>query len=193
MSIGNQKSFFENIDQILTSHQNFRIIKEKGSIQITNDPTSDYDVFRFVFIIKDKKYIFQCLFTPRTIAVVGASNKDGKMGSLFVRNLLTNYSGEIFPVHPTAKEIYGIQAYPDVTAIPVKIDLLIPLIPASQVVTLIERCVKWQIEVLLAIPSGFGEKIFYGVLVLIILFILPKGLISLPETIRAWLSKRRST
>ncbi len=79
------------------------------------------------------------------------------MGSLFVRNLLTNYSGEIFPVHPTAKEISGIQAYPDITAIPAKIDLLIPLIPASQVVTLVEHCVEGQVEVLLAIPSGFGE------------------------------------
>jgi len=106
---------------------------------------------------KDKNEFLKCLFTPRTIAVVGASNKDGKKGNLFVKNLLSNFSGEIFPVNPTAKEICGMQVYPDITAIPRKIDLLIPLIPANQVVALIERCAEGQVETLLAIPSGFGE------------------------------------
>ena len=105
----------------------------------------------------DKKEILDCFFTPRTIAIVGASNKDGKMGNLFVRNLLSTYSGEIFLVHPTAKEILGIHTYPNIAAIPAKIDLLIPLIPASEVVKLVELCVEGRVKFLLAIPSGFGE------------------------------------
>ena len=48
-------------------------------------------------------------------------------------------------------------------------------------------------QVVPIIPAGFGEKIFYGVLLVLILFFLPKGLISLPETIKARLSRRRST
>jgi acetyltransferase len=79
------------------------------------------------------------------------------MGGIFVKNLLASYSGKIFPVHPTANEISGIQAFPDIASIPAKIDLLIPLIPANQVVRLIEHCVEGQVDVLLAIPSGFGE------------------------------------
>lgn len=105
----------------------------------------------------DEKDILHALFTPRTIAIVGASNKEGKMGNLFVKNLLSTYSGEIFLVHPTAKEILGIKAYPDLSSIPAKIDLLIPLIPASELVKLVGQCVGGQVKVLLAIPSGFGE------------------------------------
>jgi acetyltransferase len=105
----------------------------------------------------NKPINLQVLFYPRTIAVVGASNKDGKMGNLFFRNLLATYSGEIYPVHPTVNEISGIQAYPHISAIPKKIDLLIPLIPANQIATLVKQCVEGQVEVLLAIPSGFAE------------------------------------
>jgi len=79
------------------------------------------------------------------------------MGNLFVKHLLAAYSGEIFPVHPKAQDVCGLQAYQDITDIPAQIDLLIPLIPAKQVVWLVNRCVKGQVKVLLAIPSGFGE------------------------------------
>lgn len=106
---------------------------------------------------KDKKEVLRCLFTPRTIAVVGASNKDGKMGNLFVKHLLAGYSGEIILVHPKGQEVCGLQTYQDITDVPAQIDLLIPLIPAKQVLSLVERCVKGQVKVLLAIPSGFGE------------------------------------
>ena len=106
---------------------------------------------------KDEKEVLKCLFTPRTIAVVGASNNDGKMGNRFVKHLLAGYSGEIFPVHPKAQDICGLQAYQDIAEIPAQIDLLIPLIPAKQVISLVNRCVKGQVKVLLAIPSGFGE------------------------------------
>lgn len=101
--------------------------------------------------------MLECLFTPRTIAVVGASNKDGKMGNLFMRHLLAGYSGEILPVHPSAQSICGLRAYEDITDLPTHIDLLISLIPAKQTVSLVRHCARGQVKVLLAIPSGFGE------------------------------------
>jgi acyl-CoA synthetase (NDP forming) len=101
--------------------------------------------------------MFEHMFTPRNIAVVGASNKRDKMGNLFIRNLLSGFPGRIFPVHPTVHEIDGLKAYPDLSAVPGKIDLLVPLIPASEVISLVRDCAKGQVNVLLAIPSGFGE------------------------------------
>ncbi len=97
------------------------------------------------------------LFTPKNIAVVGASNKRGKMGNLFIKNLLPSFSGNIFPVHPTLREINGIKTYPDITTVPAEIDLLVPLIPAKDVLSLVGNCAKGQVKFLLAIPSGFGE------------------------------------
>jgi len=98
-----------------------------------------------------------CFFNPRTIAVIGASNKKGKMGNIFVRNLREGFAGKIFPVHPTARQIAGIQAYPDMTAVPEPLDLAIPLIPTGQLLAFVKSCVEGQIKFLLAIPSGFGE------------------------------------
>ena len=98
-----------------------------------------------------------CFFNPRTIAVIGASNKKGKMGNIFVQHLLDGFAGKIFPVHPTAKQIAGIPAYPDMTAIPQQIDLAIPLIPTGQLLAFVKSCAPGQVRFLLAIPSGFGE------------------------------------
>lgn len=108
-------------------------------------------------MLKDTKVILNNLFFPENIAVVGASSKDGKMGNLFIKNLLSHYRGDIFLVHPVVKEILGMQTYPEIKDIPTKIDLLIPLIPAGEVLKLIENCEKGQVKFLLAIPSGFGE------------------------------------
>jgi acetyltransferase len=79
------------------------------------------------------------------------------MGNLLVTNLLAGYSGEIFPIHPKEQNICGLQTYKDITDLPMHIDLLIPLIPAKETVSLVNRCVKGQVKFLLAIPSGFGE------------------------------------
>jgi len=101
--------------------------------------------------------VLHTLFDPQTIAVVGASDKNGKMGNLFVRHLLDGYSGQIFPVHPETKNICGLKAYQSITDIPGQIDLLIPLIPSGQVPSLIKQSKTGRVKILLAIPSGFGE------------------------------------
>jgi acetyltransferase len=102
------------------------------------------------------------LFTPKNIAVVGASNKRGKMGNLLIRNLLASFAGDIFPIHPTLREISGLKTFPDITTLPAEINLLIPLIPARDVISLVSNCAKGQVKVLLAIPSGFGEVPIIG-------------------------------
>ena len=105
----------------------------------------------------NEKETFKPLFTPQTIALIGASNIEGKMGNLFIRHLLDGFPGKIFPVHPTAKEVAGLPAYPDITEIPEPIDLAIPLIPGKLLHNMVKNCSKDQIKFLLVIPSGFGE------------------------------------
>ena len=96
-------------------------------------------------------------FTPKTIAVVGASNTEGKMGNLFVRHLLDGFPGKIFPVHPTEKKIAGLTVYPNISAVPEPVDLVIPLIPGEFLNKLMKSCPKNHVKFLLAISSGFGE------------------------------------
>ncbi len=96
-------------------------------------------------------------FTPKTIAVVGASNTEGKMGNLFVRHLLEGFPGKIFPIHPDEIQIEGIPAFPDIASVPDQIDLVIPLVPSGLLLSIVKKCPKGKIKFLLAIPSGFGE------------------------------------
>ena len=54
-------------------------------------------------------------FEPRTVAVAGANRERGKIGSEILHNLQTaGFTGTIIPVHPTAKELQGLRAYPRV-------------------------------------------------------------------------------
>jgi len=97
------------------------------------------------------------LFTPRSIAVVGASNKAGKMGNLFIRRLAAEYRGSLFAINPNEAEVAGVETRRSITEIPGPIDVLIALVPAASLVELVEVCLPGQIRYLLAIPSGFGE------------------------------------
>ena len=103
------------------------------------------------------KNLLERFFTPRNIALVGASNNAGKIGNVLVRNLSAGFSGNIYPVHPTEQEIAGLPAYPALAAIPEELDLVIPLVPSEQLHKLVEGCKKGQVKFMLAIPSGFGE------------------------------------
>ncbi|HBB18591.1 MAG TPA: hypothetical protein DCZ97_16930 [Syntrophus sp. (in: bacteria)] len=96
-------------------------------------------------------------FNARNIALVGVSNKEGKMGNLFLRRIKKDFHGEIYPVHPTEKKILGLTSYREIAAIPSPIDLVVPLIPQEQLLPLVESCANGQVKFLLAIPSGFGE------------------------------------
>jgi acetyltransferase len=97
------------------------------------------------------------LFDPRSIAVVGASNKPGKMGNLFMRRLAAGFRGALYAVNPNEAEVEGIATHPTIAALPDSIDLLIALVPAANLVALVEECRPGQARVLLAIPSGFAE------------------------------------
>jgi acetate---CoA ligase (ADP-forming) len=100
---------------------------------------------------------FKSLFDPQSIAVVGASNKAGKMGNLFITRLAASYRGALYPINPNECEIAGIPAKPSFAAIEAPIDLLVALVPASRLIEVVESIPAGQVRHLLAIPSGFGE------------------------------------
>lgn len=97
------------------------------------------------------------LFEPHTVAVVGAGRDGGKMGNLILRNLAESFHGELLAVHPAADRIDGIETHPSVAALPNRVDLLISLIPASELLDLVRACPPGKVGFLLAISSGFGE------------------------------------
>jgi acetyl coenzyme A synthetase (ADP forming)-like protein len=98
------------------------------------------------------------LMNPKAVAVIGASDQDGKIGNSVMKNLINGgYQGEIYPINPKADEILGKKAYASVTAIPGDVDVAVFAIPAKFVPGALEECGDKEIPAAVLIPSGFAE------------------------------------
>jgi acyl-CoA synthetase (NDP forming) len=97
-------------------------------------------------------------FEPEGIAVVGATPNPIKGGYAILKNLLTGYKGNIYPVNPRYREIEGIPCYPSVSAIPGHVDLAIVFVPAKFVPAAIEDCVAKGIPGVMIESGGFAES-----------------------------------
>ena len=83
------------------------------------------------------------IFKPNSIAVIGASEKEGSVGRILVNNLLElGYKGTVYPVNPTKKEILGKKAYPSIADLPEVVDLAVIATPAKTVPGIVEQCGK---------------------------------------------------
>jgi acetyl coenzyme A synthetase (ADP forming)-like protein len=98
------------------------------------------------------------ILQPRSIAVVGASRQRGTIGHEILRNLLNGgFNGPVYPVHPTARHIASVEAYPAVTAITAPVDLAVIVVPADKVLGVIEECAAKGVHGLVVISAGFAE------------------------------------
>jgi acyl-CoA synthetase (NDP forming) len=98
------------------------------------------------------------LFLPESIAIIGASNTDGKWGNMMVtRPVQSGYRGRIYPINPKEKTIYGVKAYPSIGDVPDAVDLAIFTIPAEMVPSAMEACVKKGVRAGVIISAGFAE------------------------------------
>jgi acetyltransferase len=98
------------------------------------------------------------IFSPRSIAVIGASRSRRKVGWEVLHNILTyGYQGRVYPVNLSADSIHSIKAYPSVLDIPDEVDMAIILIPASKVLQVVEECGQKGVKGLVVITAGFSE------------------------------------
>jgi acetyl coenzyme A synthetase (ADP forming)-like protein len=100
----------------------------------------------------------QRIMNPRSVAVIGASAEDGKIGNSVMKNLINGgYRGAIFPIHPKANEILGRQVYPSVLNVGEEIDVAVFAIPAKFCAAAMEEVGQKKIPGAVMIPSGFAE------------------------------------
>ena len=98
------------------------------------------------------------IMQPRSVAVIGASAEDGKIGNSVMKNLINGgYKGTIYPIHPKAEEILGYKAYKSVKDVPGEIDTAVFAIPAKLVAGALIECGEKKIAGAVLIPSGFAE------------------------------------
>lgn len=100
----------------------------------------------------------ESFFNPRSVAIVGASAKQGKVGYEILAGMLkAGYEGEIFPVNHKADEICGLKCYHDLASIGKTPDLVIVIVPAKVVPGVISQCAAIGNKNVIIITAGFKE------------------------------------
>jgi len=100
----------------------------------------------------------EAIFTPASVAVVGASNRPGSVGRAVFKNILdSDYAGIIYPVNPKAKSICGVRAYPALGDIPDDLDLAVLIVPAAQTPAVAREAAAKGVKALIIISAGFRE------------------------------------
>jgi acyl-CoA synthetase (NDP forming) len=98
------------------------------------------------------------IFSPRSVALIGASNNVAKWGGIVAINLiLGGFKGKLYPVNPKEASVHGVPAYVSVKEIQDEIDLAVIIVPAAGVPDIISDCVDKGIGAAVVITSGFGE------------------------------------
>jgi acetyltransferase len=98
------------------------------------------------------------LFAPRSVAVVGATERVGSVGRTIMENLIKGpFGGPIYPVNFKAPSVLGIKAYPRMSDIPGPVDLVVIVTPAPTVPSIIRECVDIGVRGAIVISAGFRE------------------------------------
>lgn len=99
-------------------------------------------------------------FTPRGVAVIGASRDPSKLSYGVVRNLVDpqdGFPGPVYPVNPKADEILGRKCYPDIASVPDPVDLAVLILPAGLIPAAVEACGQRGVKAAVVISGGFRE------------------------------------
>jgi acetyl coenzyme A synthetase (ADP forming)-like protein len=99
------------------------------------------------------------LFEPESIAVIGASREELKIGHLVLRNLIqSKYAGRLYPVNPKADEILGLKCYQSVLDVPGKVELVVICVPNRLVPAVMEEVGRKGAKAAIVISAGFKEE-----------------------------------
>jgi acyl-CoA synthetase (NDP forming)/GNAT superfamily N-acetyltransferase len=105
------------------------------------------------------------LLMPRTIAVVGASDRAGSVGASVFTQVMAGASGPVYPINPAHDQVGGVTAYPSVTAVPDDIHLAIVVVPAAALVATLDDCIAARVRGAVVITSVEGLELDVGELV----------------------------
>ncbi|MEM1738380.1 MAG: GNAT family N-acetyltransferase [Nitrososphaerota archaeon] len=98
------------------------------------------------------------MFDPETVAVIGATDREGSVGRAIMENLLEwKNNREIFPINPNRESAFGLKCYPSIKDVPKHVDLAIIAVPAKAVPKVVEECGEAGVDGVVIISAGFRE------------------------------------
>jgi acetyltransferase len=97
-------------------------------------------------------------FEPASVAVIGATEKEGSVGRTLFWNLISSpFGGTVYPVSRTRASILGVRAYPDIAALPEVPELVVIVTPSPTVPAIVEECAAAGVKAVVVISAGFKE------------------------------------
>jgi acetyltransferase len=109
-------------------------------------------------VINGNKSDLDCIFNPKSVAVIGASNQRGKWGYVMLEHIIQGgFKGCIYPINPKGGEIQGLKAYTNIKDVPGTIDLVVIGIPAPLVQAAVEDCAAKGVKGLIIVTAGYAE------------------------------------
>ena len=102
---------------------------------------------------------FDRIFHPQSVAVLGASREQSKLGYYPLKSLIeSGFTGKLHVVHPTVPDIAGFTAYPSIGAMPGEVDLVVISLPNSAVLQVLTECAEKGVKGAVIITAGFKES-----------------------------------
>jgi len=118
--------------------------------KLTSSPAHD--------VLRAQGHPLDPIFNPKSVALIGASERAGSVGRNVLWNLLSSpFGGTIFPVNPKRSNILGVRTYPSVSDLPEVPDLVVLTTPAASVPGLLRESVEFGIPGAIVISAGFKE------------------------------------
>ncbi len=109
-------------------------------------------------VLRYERHPLEPLFSPKNVALIGATEKMGSVGRTILWNLISSpFGGTVYPVNPKRSNILGIRAYPAIADVPEQVDLAVIVTPAPSVPGVIHDCVDAGVKSAIVISAGFKE------------------------------------
>ncbi len=130
-------------------------VSKPGPSKIKTDPSAD--------VYRSESNPLDPIFAPRSVAVIGASERAGSVGRSVLWNLLSSpFGGTVFPVNSKRPNVLGIKAYPRLADLPDRVDLVVVSTPADTVPDVIGEAASLGIPAAIIISAGFKEHGEHG-------------------------------
>ncbi|MBT8127763.1 MAG: bifunctional acetate--CoA ligase family protein/GNAT family N-acetyltransferase [Gammaproteobacteria bacterium] len=105
-----------------------------------------------------KKHYLHKIFEPQSVAIVGASDRDGSVGAQILKNILdSGFAGKIYPVNPKHKTVQDLPAYKSINAINHPVDLAVIAIPGKAIPDVMDQCGDHGVGSAIILSAGFAE------------------------------------
>ena len=99
------------------------------------------------------------LLSPRSVAMIGASNDPSKLGHVVFQNLLqAGFEGPLYPINQHERHVSAVPAFASIADVPGEVELAVVTVPAASVADVVEQCAAKGVRGVVVVSGGFGER-----------------------------------